>query len=64
MKRIILDDHAGNGDCDREFFPQTGECWCKIVTGKAPRKRDGMMLIPSSTLPSNSVILSEATVSK
>jgi hypothetical protein len=64
MKNVILDGHAEGGDCDRNRFPQTGWRWCKIVTSKAKQKRDGMMLIPTSTHPFNSVILSEATVSK
>jgi len=64
MKNVILDGHAENGGCDRNPFPQTGGRWCKKVTSKAPKKRDGMMLIPSSAHPFNSVILDEATVSK
>jgi hypothetical protein len=64
MKNVILDKHPEDRGCDRNPFPQTGESWCKKVTSKAPKRRDGMMLIPSAAHPLRSVFLDEATVSK
>jgi hypothetical protein len=51
MKNVILDWYAENGGCDQNPFPQTGGRWCKKVTSKALKNRDGMMLIPSVAHP-------------